>query len=82
MTSEKYLDKPKISTIRTVVDRDSAMKNQITAKISLKAYIIGDSLPILIVLGLTFIVHPAVGLLILIFPVRYWMLFSSVVNCG
>ena len=54
------------------------MKNQITAKISLKAYIIGDSLPILIVLGLTFIVHPAVGLLLLIFPVRYWMLFSSV----
>jgi uncharacterized membrane protein YdbT with pleckstrin-like domain len=54
------------------------MKNQVAAKISLKAYIIGDSLPILIVLGLAFIVHPAVGLLLLIFPLRYWMIFSSV----
>jgi uncharacterized membrane protein YdbT with pleckstrin-like domain len=39
---------------------------------------LGDSFVILIILALTFIAHPAVGFLLLIFPVRYWMLFSSV----
>jgi uncharacterized membrane protein YdbT with pleckstrin-like domain len=52
------------------------MKNQVVAKISLTAYVLGDSFAILLVLGLAFIVHPAVVLL-LIFPLRYWMLFSS-----
>ena len=53
------------------------MKNQIAAKIALRAYVLRDSAAMLAILVLAFIFHPAVALL-LIFPLRYWMIISSV----
>ena len=59
------------------------MKNQIAAKISLTAYVLGDSFVILFILALAFIIHPAIGLLLLIFPVRLLdAIFECFVNLG
>jgi uncharacterized membrane protein YdbT with pleckstrin-like domain len=53
------------------------MKNRVSAQIALTAYVLRESAVMLVILAVAFKFNPAIALL-LIFPLRYWMIISGV----